>query len=217
MNKKTLNKIKLAVFVLLLVGCYWLYQNYSGQLTTENLRTFVESFGIWAPLAYGVVYFILTVLAFPTTITSILAGTIFGPVLGSIIVIISATLAGGLAFYISRYLGTSATEYLEQSLIKDLMKKINKYCDKHGLKAFFIMRCLALPYIPFSYAAGLVRKAKFIDYILGTLFANMIYSPFFVYFGDQFMKGPRALILPAILLLAIIILPNLLRKWYGRR
>jgi len=217
MDSKTINRLKLGVFILLIVGCFYLYQNYSEQLTPSGIRTFVEGYGIWAPVVYGILYLVLTILAFPATVTSVLAGTIFGPVVGSTIVIVSATIAAGIAFYISRYLGKAATEYLEQSMIKNLMSKINKYIEKNGLKAFFILRCLALPYIPFSYAAGLVRKAKFRDFILGTFLTNMIFSPFYVYFGDRIMGGPQALILPAILLILVIAVPILLRKWYDRR
>ncbi len=42
--------------IAMLVSVIAFYFTRYNQLSTENLRDFISSFGMWAPLAYGIVY-----------------------------------------------------------------------------------------------------------------------------------------------------------------
>jgi uncharacterized membrane protein YdjX (TVP38/TMEM64 family) len=68
-----------------------------------------------------------------------------------------------------------------------------------------------VPYIPASYAAGLIKEAKAKDHFFGTLVTNMIFSPAFVFFGDSLMKGPKALLLPAGLIVVVLLVPRIIK------
>lgn len=63
----------------------------------------VDDWGVWGYLAYAAVYAGLEVLAVPAIPLTMTAGAIFGPVPGTMIVSVSATVAATIAFLIARY------------------------------------------------------------------------------------------------------------------
>ena len=182
-------------------------------LTEDNIRSFVEQFGMFAPVAYGVLYYLVALIGISAAALTILSGLLFGKLIGLTIVVISATLAASTAFIIARYFGKNLTTKLaKKKKIGPWIKKIESQVGKNGFQAFFIMRCLFLPYIPLSYAAGLVKSAKLSDFTLATFTSNIIISFIFVYLGDNLLKGPEALILPLILVILALQLPKIIKR-----
>ncbi len=187
-------------------------------LTEENITAWIESFGHWGPLVYMVLYYVAILFFLPATVFTILAGLLFGKFWGSVYVVIAATLSAQTAFYITRYLGSDAAQKFSKdkrgmsALIEKIRNQCEKKCKLYGFRTFFIMRCLFLPYIPLSYAAGLIKTAKASDFFFATLVTNMIFSPAFVYFGDQLSEGPKALILPVILIGLVLSMPRIVKK-----
>ena len=208
MKKRYQNTLLLLIATVTL----YVYAQYRSEISVDSIRMLVQGYGMLAPAVFGIIYIGFLVFLFPATLMSVLAGVLFGKVLGSITVIVAATIAAAIAFYVTRYFGTGVTEYLEKGVVSNLIKKLNKQCEKGGIRTWFIIRSLFLPYIPVSYAAGLIRKATFKEFILGTLITNAIYSPIFVYFGDQAMQGPKALILPAMLIVVVLLVPRLAKR-----
>ena len=70
------------------------------------LQDWIRSLGILGPLVFTGLYAAATVAALPGSALSIVAGAIFGPVVGVITVIFAATLGASLAFLVSRYFVT---------------------------------------------------------------------------------------------------------------
>ena len=64
----------------------------------SRLRDYVESFGPAAPLVFVLGYAVATVAFLPGTPLSLLAGLAFGPVMGTVYVIVGATIGLTLAF-----------------------------------------------------------------------------------------------------------------------
>ncbi len=183
-------------------------------LTEEAIRSFLAPFGMFAPVAYGVLYFILVLLLLPASVFTVLAGLLFGKFVGTTIVVIAATLAAGLAFILSRYFGEGAAKKLVRSpALGKWVKKIEKQCAVNGFQFFFIMRCLFLPYMLVSYACGLVECAKLRDFVTATFLTNVIFSFMFVYLGDSLLKGPKALILPVIMVVLALQVPRVVKKY----
>jgi uncharacterized membrane protein YdjX (TVP38/TMEM64 family) len=67
------------------------------------LGQWVEDFGVWAPIVYGLIYTLAVVLLIPGSVLTLAAGAIFGLVLGTITASVASTTGGALAFLISRY------------------------------------------------------------------------------------------------------------------
>lgn len=181
----------------------------------DVIRSFVDKAGSYGPLAFALLYYAVTMAFISAAAFSVLAGILFGPVLGSILVIVSATASAATSFFIARLLGGDVLRKLgsQSTVVKKMIDGIDTALDKGGFRAFFIMRCLFVPYIPASYAAGLVPRAKARDFILGTLAANAIFSPAFVIFGDSILEGPEAVILAATLIVLVLSVPKLIKRF----
>ncbi len=213
--------ILLLVLTLMGSGIYCIHQlQYFDEIkaftSPENLKSTIESFGVFAPIVFIVIYYVLTLLFVSAALFTVLAGLLFGKLWGSIYVIIAATAAAQTAFYVSKNLGSDKVHALKQKKgIGSLIKTLEEKCQKNGLRNFFILRCLFLPYAPLSYAAGMIKTAKARDFFIATLVTNMIFSPAFVFFGDSLLKGPKALILPAVLIVLVLLVPKIVKKFQG--
>jgi len=182
-------------------------------LRPENLKIFIHQFGYLAPIVFMALYYLL-VLAFISAVAlTVLAGILFGKIWGSIYVIIAATLAAQTAFFITRALGPEKLDNLkEKKGIGPLIKKVESQTSDHGFKSIFLLRCLFAPYMPLSYAAGMIKTLKARDFFFATLFTNMIFTPAFVFLGDSLLDGPKALILPLILVTLVLAVPKIIKR-----
>lgn len=214
MKAKTIVKIIVAIIIAVAVIQLIRSSRYAEYFTPEYIRETTENAGAWGPLVFACIYYIVSMFMVSTVALAIAAGVLFGPVSGSAIVIITAAIAAQSAFYLSRFFGSSVLEKMEnqKSVTGKLLKKLDGNLDKGGFRAFFIMRCLFVPYIPASYASGLLPKAHPKDFFLATFITNAIFSPAFVYFGDSIFKGPQALILPAVLIAIVLSIPKITKR-----
>jgi uncharacterized membrane protein YdjX (TVP38/TMEM64 family) len=210
---KKLLKILLAIFaifmVIFLVREFQLLQ----YLNKESLETFLEPFGVFAPMVFMLIYYVITLLFVSATAFTIISGLLFGKLWGSVYVIIAASLSALTAFYISRYFGKDILEKLPEKGVGKLIRTLNAKIEHNCFKSFFVMRSLFLPYIPLSYAAGLVKKANAKDFFLATLITNIIFTPAFTYLGDSLLEGPKALILPVILIVLVLLVPKIVKRF----
>jgi len=121
-----------------------------------TLQDWIRSLGVLGPLVFTAVYAGATVAALPGSALSILAGAIFGPVLGVITVIFAATLGASLAFLVSRYLARSSIEkWLEGN---EKFRKLDELTAKHGDIMVAITRLVPIfPFNLLNYGFGLTR------------------------------------------------------------
>ncbi len=74
-------------------------------------RTWIKSFGFWAPLAYiGLFALQILIAPLPGQFLGIMSGYVFGILLGSLYSIIALTIGAGLAMYIARRFGRPLLE-----------------------------------------------------------------------------------------------------------
>ncbi|CAN5842776.1 TVP38/TMEM64 family protein [soil metagenome] len=121
-----------------------------------RLREYIEGFGPAAPVVFIVVYAVATVAFLPGTPLSLLAGLAFGPVLGSLYVLIGATAGLTLAFLVARY----AARGLVASWVEDneRLKRLDGEVERQGWRILVITRLV--PLFPFNlqnYAYGLTK------------------------------------------------------------
>jgi uncharacterized membrane protein YdjX (TVP38/TMEM64 family) len=208
--KKKLIFLSLGIIVVVV-----LFQMFDvGQLfSRDTITTLVEQSGIWAPFLFALIYITALLLLLPASAFSILGGVLFGTIGGMLIVVISATIAATIGFLFSRYSTKGVlVKTSKYKTLASLQKKIKEQAKDHGLQSIIILRLLYLPYMPLSYAAGLVKEAKLRDFILGTFLTNIVGSFTFVFLGDSLGKGWTALIIPATLVLLSLLIPKLVKK-----
>lgn len=122
------------------------------------LQDWIGSLGILGPLVFVVLYAVATVAALPGSALSIVAGAIFGPVLGVVTVIFAATLGASMAFLVSRYFARSSIErWLEGN---EKFRKLDDLTARHGDIMVAITRLVPLfPFNLLNYGFGLTKVA----------------------------------------------------------
>ena len=153
----------LAVFLYLLF-----FTDIAKFLNKEYVTSFVQSFGIYAPLSYMFIFAVATIFLVPATPLSLLAGVLFGILEGTLYACIGAAIGALISFTLARLLGR---DWVEQK-INQHFSGLKKYDQKLEEEGFFTVLFLRLvPIFPFAvlnYAIGLTRT-KVRDFFFGTL------------------------------------------------
>ncbi len=205
--------IKLLIGVVLIAGVWWMAKcqcvNF-GSLTPAALRSFFQSFGKLAVLAYIIAYALNTISIMPPIAAlSLTAGLAFGAIRGAIYLMIGAMIGTTATFLISRYFGRNLIEKMLKGKFKDLDEKL----AKNGFMTILFFRVIPLvPYEALNYTGGLSR-IKFKDYFFATflgLIPGVIVSAFFggnlgeiKSIGDIF--APKFLIAIGLMILIIVV------------
>lgn len=132
-------------------------------LTVERLGLFVDTAGLWAPLAYIAVYTVGVCLFVPATLLTAVGAAVFGPTFGFIYVWLGAMLGSSLAFFIGRYLGRE----FAASLAGDRLKKYDEAIAQNGFATVLYLRLVYFPFSPMNFGMGLTR-VSFRDYFCAT-------------------------------------------------
>ncbi|MDP4144425.1 MAG: TVP38/TMEM64 family protein [Bacillota bacterium] len=140
-----------------------------GHITHFNprrFRDFILGYGKFAALIYVLVYSLKPVLlVVPTSILSVIAGSIFGPWMAFFLSMISTFLGASLAFLLANKLGKPFVD----KILRGKAMKLGEGIEKHGFMIILLMRLsFIFAFDPLSYAAGLT-KMKYRDFILGTM------------------------------------------------
>ena len=173
------------------------------------LQDWIRSLGVLGPLVFMVVYAAAAVAALPGSALSIVAGAIFGPVLGVITVIFAATLGASLAFLVSRFIARSSVErWLEGN---DKFRKLDELTARHGDIMVAITRLVQLvPFNLLNYGFGLT-KVPFRTYVVWS-FVCMLPGTILYVVGSAAVaeavregKVPWILVVVVVLILGIIV------------
>jgi uncharacterized membrane protein YdjX (TVP38/TMEM64 family) len=174
-NSKS-NLLKLGILVLFVVGIilvFGLTPLSVSDFKPTSVKNFILRFGSWAPVVFVLVYSLRAViLVLPVGVMSLAGGLVFGKWLGTVYILLGATLGSCISFLMARYLGRSFIERFKW-LHKGRIKSFDENVEKHGLKVILFLRLIPLfQYDAVNFGSGL-SKMKFRDYVLGT-FIGMI-------------------------------------------
>jgi len=168
-----LKKIILLLMGLIAVGLFF-YLDLGRFLTLESLKSnrqllqqYHVEHGLLLVAAFMAIYVIQTGLALPgATILSLTAGAIFGPWLGTLYAVTSASIGATIAFLMTRYL-------LRDAILKkfgDKLEGINKELEQRGINYLLFLRLVpAFPFFLINLSAGLTRL-PLRSFVLGTFF-----------------------------------------------
>ena len=182
----------------------------------KGLQDWIRSFGVWAPLVYGLVYVLAVIAAIPGSAVTLLGGGLFGSVLGTAIVSISSTVGAALSFLIARYFARHAVEKWVSR--NEKFKKLDQMTARQGATIVAITRLV--PVFPFNllnYGFGLTRVG-FWQYTFWSWVCMFPGTVLYVVAGDAAVKGiqgkvPWNLILVAVgILLALIFIGKGLKQ-----
>ncbi len=135
-----------------------------GAPSPGELRDGVAGLGPWAPVAWVLLYAVLTIAFFPGSISTAASGLLFGPWLGTVLALVGATIGSTGAFLVGRGLGRDQVA----ALAGPRTRRVDELVARRGLLAVLYLRLIPLvPFNAFNYAAG-VTALTLRDFVLGT-------------------------------------------------
>ncbi len=146
-------------------------------LTVEKLGALLTAVGVWAPLAFILIYAVGVCLFIPGTLLTTLGAAIYGPYWGFVYVWVAAMLGATGAFLIGRYLGRE----FAASLIGDRLKKYDDAIERNGFATVLYLRLVYFPFTPMNFGMGLT-KVRFRDYLWGTGLGILVGTFIFTFF-----------------------------------
>ncbi|MGL4882963.1 MAG: TVP38/TMEM64 family protein [Waterburya sp.] len=184
-----------------------------GGIDRQQLQTWLETMGIFAPIIYIILYAIATLLILPSTPLNLTGGAIFGLGWGTVWTTIAALVAAIAAFVFTRTLGRE----LVTQKFAGRWQAVDAEIRQGGLFYMFAIRLLPIiPYGLVNFTAGLT-SIKFKDYLLGTFLGTVPGVLPFVMLGSGITQLSQGNILP---LLCALTLTGMLvggATWYRRR
>jgi uncharacterized membrane protein YdjX (TVP38/TMEM64 family) len=209
--KKYLKPLLAILIILLLVfaGKYYGLSEKFG-----DFREWVASKGAWGPIIFMGVYALATVTAIPGSALTIMAGAIFGSIVGVVTVIFGATIGASLCFLISRYF---ARDFVVSLLSKsEKFKKLDDMTEKNGAIIVAITRLVPLfPFNLLNYGFGLT-KVPFMTYVFWSFICMLPGTVLYVVGTDAvttaIREGKIPWVLVAVVLLIFAILFLLVKK-----
>jgi uncharacterized membrane protein YdjX (TVP38/TMEM64 family) len=174
-------------------------------IDVRGLKQYLLGFGVWAVLvSIGLMILQALIAPIPAFVITVVNGLVFRWFWGSVISLLSATLAAQICFEISKLLGRPM---MERVIGKQVLETIDNFMNRYGVSAILVARLLpVVPFDPVSYAAGLTamsRKRFLISNLIGQLPATVIYA----YFGSKILDGlPWPVVLALIMLTLMVLL-----------
>lgn len=211
MNTKRVIKWSLAVLAVALV--IWLSRSVF-DVNAEDLRNWILSFGLWAPLVYIIAYTIRPLIFFPASVLSIAGGLAFGAWMGTLYTIIGATLGAALSFIVAKTVGKS----LVKKQWTGNAAKIQTQMEQNGFLYVLLFRLI--PVINFdliSYLAA-IAKVRFVSFALATLIGIIPGTFAYNFLGSSFVSGNPQIIAAAVAVFIVLtVVPILIRNRWAKK
>lgn len=183
-------KIAALLFWVALIALYNLYALRNGLTPLGTARSLAQAMGegpVGAAL-FVAVYTMRPIILFPASLLTIVAGLVFGPVIGGVLSIIGSNASATVAYFIGRYFGGEVVEDKEKG--EGFVARYSVRLRRNAFEAVFVMRLVYLPYDLVNYAAGLLRVG-WTPFILATALGSVPGTLSFVLLGSSL--GPDAL------------------------
>ncbi|WP_278000598.1 TVP38/TMEM64 family protein [Nodosilinea sp. LEGE 07298] len=127
----------------------------------------IDSLGAIAPLAFILLYIVITVAFVPASVVTLGAGVVFGVIKGSALVFVGAMLGATAAFLVGRYV---ARDWVASKIAHSpRFQALDDAIAKDGRKIIFLLRLS--PVFPFNllnYSLGL-SQISLKDYVVGSV------------------------------------------------
>lgn len=217
MNRSTLIRIALLAAV---VGMIAIAAGYREALNVETLSGAMDGFGIWAPIAFIVLFAVATVAFLPGMMFALAGGVLFGPVLGTLYNLTGATIGAALAFMAARYVASGWVQEKTGPKLDGIIRGV----EDEGWRFVAFTRLVPLfPFNMLNYALGLTR-IPLGHYTLATavcMAPGALAYTYLGYAGREAAASSETAIrnaLIAIALLAVVMfLPRLVKRLRGAK
>ncbi len=131
----------------------------------------------WGSAAFVVAYAARPLIAFPGSLMTVLAGVIFGPIWGTLLVVVGSNASTVVTYAAGRFLG-SERDPRSSGLITRQVERARR----RPLVSTMVMRLLYLPFDPVGWVAGFARL-RFWPFLAGSAIGTLPGIISFVGFG----------------------------------
>jgi uncharacterized membrane protein YdjX (TVP38/TMEM64 family) len=147
---------KWALYALVAVVVVMAARHFHVQAALKAALDWIGKLGPWGPAIFIGIYVVAAVLFIPGSVLTLGAGALFGVVLGSVCVSISATLGATAAFLVGRYLARNAiARKIERN---EKFSAIDRVVADEGWKIVLLTRLSPVfPFTLLNYAFGLTK------------------------------------------------------------
>lgn len=178
----------------------------------DEIKNYIDSFGILSPIAYVVILTLLPLLFFPDSVLVIAGGMMFGLFKGVILTSIGSFLGASVSFYISRILGQKIVD----KLMKNKSVNLEKYSKQSGFFVILLLRLIPLfPFKVVSYSAGL-SNVSFKDFTIATVIGSIPGIVVYTNLGDKSRDiGSSGFYMSIVLVVILFLLSFILKKKFS--
>ncbi|MCI1798714.1 TVP38/TMEM64 family protein [Clostridium sp.] len=208
--KSIINYVLFGIFVIALAFVIVKYGKYLRHIRIHSFIRYIKSYGSLSALIFIIIYVFKPVLFIvPSSVMSIIAGSIYGPYIATILSMIGCFGSATVAFSLAKFFGRSFVDKILRGKAMDLDKNIEKY----GFRIMTVMRLsFVFPFDGLSYAAGL-SKMKYKDFIFGTLVGILPEMITYSFMGTNIIKPFSVkFFIPILFLAAVVIITITLKK-----
>jgi uncharacterized membrane protein YdjX (TVP38/TMEM64 family) len=216
-NEKPTAWWKPVVLIVIIVTLFIVMNVYGFGEKIEDLQYWIQSLGLWGPIAFFFIYLGAVISTIPGTIFGVIAGALFGSVIGVILISISSTIGASLTFLIARYF---ARDTVARWLSKNkTMKRLDQLTEEQGMAIVGLTRLIPLfPFTLLNYGFGLT-KVSFKTYVFWSWLC-MIPGTIIVVVGtdvftQEITQGRTPWELVCVLVITALVLGLII--WYERR
>jgi len=135
-------------------------------LKPDEIAEFVNSFGVLSYLIFVLIVILEVVLApVPPLLLYTVAGILYSSLTGGLLVLAGNLIGATIDFFIARKLGS---DRLQKAVKPKLIQKFNRFFDKYGVLAVFLLRVNPLTTTDLiSYISGFT-KMRYLHFIVAT-------------------------------------------------
>ncbi len=170
------------LFTFLLAISIFLYSDLSLKDISEKLKNLINDLGVWGPFAYVSNYSFRSLLLFPASVLTVIAGMLFGPYLGMLLTVIGENISANVSFILGRYFGSDFLRRFSSKI--KIINRIECKFQKNGFVAVLTMRLMFLPFDLVGYSSG-VCNIRQRDFALGTFLGTIPGLATFVLLGSS--------------------------------
>jgi uncharacterized membrane protein YdjX (TVP38/TMEM64 family) len=221
-------KLVAAAIWLALAGSFLAYSLRTGSTPTETLYDLVELLRTpLGPLLYILIYTLRPLAFFSAVVVTLLGGAIWGPLWGTLFVVIGSNMSATLAYGFGRAFGQGVLPAGEAGAQAGFVSRYAERLRANAFSTVLVMRLIYLPYDLVNYLAGFLR-VPYRPYILASIIGSLPGTLTFVLAGasldiDDIFAGnfsiaainPWTLVLSAALFVAGLAISRLLRRREG--
>lgn len=188
---------------------------FAGDMSPESIAVFMQQYKVIAPLLFIALCALKPVFVFlPSFGLTIVAGTLFGSLLGTLYVGVGGACSTVVGYYFAQWIGRDAAQRVISR--SPFFSGMEEHSRKSPFKTVLYLRIINLPWDVVTYWAGL-SGIRFRDFYAASLIPLIPISFIYTYFGSHVFEPMSAgFIIPLMLMLLLGAVPHLQARWKRR-